>query len=121
MQHRHARQRSPQRTFTIVAVGVAALAALGLILLTTWNWYLTWLAAWSIATFVLYGYDKMQAQRGGGRVPEVVLHGMALVGGAAGAWIGMFGFRHKVRKGSFWVVLIVASIIQVALLGVFVF
>lgn len=120
MQHRHARRRSPQRTFTIVAVAVAAVAALGLILLTSWNWYITWLVAWSIATFVLYGYDKTQAKREGGRVPEVVLHGMALAGGAAGAWAGMFGFRHKVRKRSFWAVLIVASVIQVALLFVFV-
>lgn len=120
MQHRHARRRSPQRTFTFVAVGVAAVAAIGLILLTSWNWYITWLLAWSIATFVLYGYDKMQAQREGGRVPENVLHGMALIGGAAGGWAGMFGFRHKTRKRNFTIILIIASTIQVALLFVFV-
>ena len=120
LQHRHARRRSPQRTFTYVALATVALVALGLIFLTSLNWYIIWLLAWSAATFMLYGYDKQQAQRGGGRVPENVLHGMALLGGAAGGWAGMFGFRHKTRKQSFLIILIIASIIQVALLFVFV-
>jgi uncharacterized membrane protein YsdA (DUF1294 family) len=120
MQHRHARRRSPQRTFTYVALATVALVALGLIFLTSLDWYIIWLLAWSAATFMLYGYDKQRAQRGGGRVPEIVLHGMALAGGAGGAWAGMFGFRHKVRKQSFWAVLIIASLIQLALLFFFV-
>ena len=35
------------------------------------------------------------------RVPEMVLHILALAGGSLGAWLGMRLFRHKTVKGSF--------------------
>ena len=40
--------------------------------------YPAWLIAWSIATFVAYAVDKTQARRGGWRIPEIVLHGLAV-------------------------------------------
>lgn len=48
--------------------------------------------------FLLYGFDKFQAKRNGFRVPEIVLLGLALVGGALGATIGRSLFNHKTRK-----------------------
>jgi uncharacterized membrane protein YsdA (DUF1294 family) len=77
--------------------------------------YLGWLLAVSVATFVLYGLDKYQARRGGLRVPDNVLHGLALAGGAAGGWLGMAVFHHKTRHTVFYVVLAVASVLQLGL------
>ncbi len=41
------------------------------------TWYALWLAAVSLVTFVLYGFDKAQSKNKGWRVPEVWLHGLA--------------------------------------------
>jgi uncharacterized membrane protein YsdA (DUF1294 family) len=65
--------------------------------------------ALSLAAFALYGLDKVQARRGGRRVPERTLHVLALAGGFAGAWLGMRAFRHKTRKPGFIVLLLLAA------------
>jgi uncharacterized membrane protein YsdA (DUF1294 family) len=103
------------RTYLFVAVGVGIAVFVALVLLTSLPPYLDWLAGWSVAAFGAYAVDKAQATRGGWRVPENVLHGLALIGGAAGAWAGMALFRHKIRKPVFLAVLVVASVVQVAL------
>jgi uncharacterized membrane protein YsdA (DUF1294 family) len=59
-----------------------------------------WVAL-NVATFAIYGWDKRQARLGGRRVPEKRLWGLLALGGVVGGWLGMFGFRHKTRKGSF--------------------
>ena len=74
-----------------------------------------WVAATTITTFLLYGYDKFQAMRHELRVPELVLHTMALMGGFAGGWLGMFFFRHKLRKPAFWAVLAGSTVLHAAL------
>lgn len=58
-------------------------------------------------SFLLFGYDKFQAKRGGWRIPERVLLGLSLFGGGIGALAGMQVFRHKTRKKIFWVAAIV--------------
>jgi uncharacterized membrane protein YsdA (DUF1294 family) len=63
-----------------------------------------------IVTFLLYGFDKMQAKRDGGRVPEIILHLLVLAGGFIGGWAGRIVFRHKTRKPVFLVVLILATV-----------
>lgn len=45
--------------------------------------------------------DKLQAKKGGGRIPERVLLGVALLGGSFGCFLGMILFRHKTRKPRF--------------------
>jgi len=61
-------------------------------------------AALGVSSFALYGLDKLQARRGGRRVPEMRLHLLALLGGFAGAYLGMRVFRHKTLKPVFaWV------------------
>ncbi len=64
-------------------------------------WLVLWVGALSLVTFGIYGYDKAQAQGGGSRVPEVVLHLLGLLGGTPGAFIGMRMFHHKTSKQSF--------------------
>jgi uncharacterized membrane protein YsdA (DUF1294 family) len=63
--------------------------------------YLAWLLASGIISFVIYGYDKFKAVRGGYRVPENLLHVLALSGGFLGSALGMAVFRHKIRKTMF--------------------
>lgn len=85
-------------------------------------WYFTgigpvwiYLMMLSLVSFLFYGYDKHQAVRHGGRIPEAVLHGLALAGGTPGALAGQVVFRHKTRKLSFRVVFIIIAMVQAGL------
>ena len=80
-----------------------------------WQLYLIWLAVASGITFLLYGFDKAQSKMGGWRVPEVVLHSLALAGGFPGGWAGRSIFRHKTKKGFFVFVLVVSTAIHLGL------
>ena len=64
-----------------------------------------------LITFLIYGYDKLQAKRGGRRVPERTLLLLALAGGALGGWAGMLIWRHKTRHASFWIAQIAGTIV----------
>jgi len=76
---------------------------------------LVWLTSVSLVTFLAYGYDKVQAKTDGSRVPEIVLHLLALAGGFIGGWAGRFIFHHKTRHNSFTVVLIISTVMYVVL------
>ena len=80
-----------------------------------WQFYSIWLAIASGITFLLYGFDKTQSKNGGWRVPEVILHGLALAGGFPGGWAGRSIFRHKTKKGIFVFVLAVNTAIHLGL------
>jgi uncharacterized membrane protein YsdA (DUF1294 family) len=80
-----------------------------------WYFYWIWLAAASVITFLLYGFDKARSKNGGWRVPEIVLHGLALAGGFPGGWVGRSVFRHKTKKGIFVFVLAVSTVIHLVL------
>jgi uncharacterized membrane protein YsdA (DUF1294 family) len=117
-----ASRKSPVRFHLLVALTLALFAAASLAwLLGEWRTWPTWLASWLIAvnliTFGYYGYDKMRSRQAGSRVPEVILHALAMVGGSPGALAAMHVFRHKTIKGPFraWFWLIV--VLQVVLLG----
>lgn len=62
-----------------------------------------------LSTFLLYGYDKLRARRGGLRVPESALLALPLIGGAAGGWAGMLVWRHKTRHASFWLAQVIGT------------
>ncbi|MFC2039123.1 DUF1294 domain-containing protein [Chloroflexota bacterium] len=80
-----------------------------------WQIYLVWLVAVSVLTFILYGYDKAQARKGGWRVKEKALHGLALIGGFPGGWAGRSVFRHKTKKRFFLFVLVISTVIHLGL------
>jgi uncharacterized membrane protein YsdA (DUF1294 family) len=109
-------RRSPKQLFGLIAA--VALVALLLILAGTTRlpFYWMWLVALSLVTWVLYGFDKAQAKRGGLRVPEMVLHGLALLGGFAGGWLGRWMFHHKTRKRGFTVVLAASTLLHVGIM-----
>lgn len=83
-----------------------------------WGWnpapYALWFTSTSLVSFVFYGYDKFQSSRGGGRIPEAVLHLLALSGGFVGGWLGRILLRHKTRKTSFLFILILATLLHAA-------
>ncbi len=115
MQKRGKRNQRAQR---INYVAVSAAALLGFGVLVTWlNALFGWTPFWQFLfvisgiTFVVYGYDKRQAQRKGWRIPERILHGYALLGGFAGAWLGMVIFRHKTRKPIFRGVIVLGALL----------
>ena len=66
--------------------------------------YIYALAAVSLAAFVMYGADKANAKAGAWRISEKVLLLTGFFGGAAGALLAMFLFRHKTKHWYFWVV-----------------
>ena len=80
-----------------------------------WQIYGIWIAAASIITFILYGFDKAQSKTEGWRIPEAYLHGLALAGGFPGGWAGRAIFRHKTRKGFFVLVLVLSTMIHLGL------
>lgn len=70
-----------------------------------WAWGGLLLAIYLISAngvgFVLFGVDKARAKNGQWRIPEKVLLGSALLGGASGCLAGMYLFRHKTRRWYF--------------------
>lgn len=71
------------------------------------------LGALNLWTLLAYGWDKRRATRGQDRTPESTLLLLAAVGGVVGAWLGVRLFRHKTRKRSFLIALVVASLVGV--------
>ena len=60
-----------------------------------------YLLAINIATFSAFGADKRRARRVSWRIPEKTLFLPSLLGGSAGALLGMRIFHHKTRKWYF--------------------
>lgn len=75
----------------------------------------------NIITLIVYIVDKARAGGGASRVPESTLLGLAMVGGAAGALLGMLLVRHKTRKWYFRLTVPVLLAAQVALVAWIVF
>lgn len=65
------------------------------------GWLAVYLAAINLATFIVYGADKRRARKGKWRVPEKTLLLLPLLGGSAGALLGMRVFHHKTRHWYF--------------------
>lgn len=62
---------------------------------------IAYLVAINLAAFAAFGLDKRRALRGGWRIPERRLLGLAAVGGGAGAAAAQRLFRHKTVKEPF--------------------
>ena len=65
--------------------------------------------ALNVATFLIYGWDKLCAKQGWRRIPEKTLLLLCAAGGAVGAWSAIQLFRHKTQKQSFRRPLIAAT------------
>lgn len=77
-------------------------------------WLISFIPCCLIA-FVLYGWDKRQARLERWRVSEKTLHGIALLGGWPGAFLGQQMFRHKTQKTPFRVMFWLTAIGNLAI------
>lgn len=59
------------------------------------------LLLFNVATFAIYGIDKMKARKGKWRIPEATLLLLAFLGGSIGAFAGMEVFHHKTHHRKF--------------------
>lgn len=75
--------------------------------------YIVFMAIMSLCAFIAYGIDKVKAKRGSRRISERSLLLLALVGGAAGAMLGMLLFRHKTRHMKFVICVPLLLVLQV--------
>ena len=76
-----------------------------------------YLAAANVITALLYGADKAKARRGAWRIPERVLLGCGICGGALGALLGMRLFHHNTRHWYFTAINTAALLAWAALLA----
>ena len=68
----------------------------------------------NIVTFLMFGLDKWKARRDARRIPEAWLLWLSFGTGLVGGWIAMSVFRHKTRKTSFRVKMVLVSLVNVA-------
>jgi uncharacterized membrane protein YsdA (DUF1294 family) len=74
----------------VVIIGLVLYGTVGI----SFGWM--YLIAINVVTFLLFMYDKMASRRErAGRIPNRVLFGLCVLGGAIGAWAGMRVFHHK--------------------------
>lgn len=71
----------------------------------------------NLIAFIIYGIDKRRAIKNRYRVPEKTLLALAFLGGALGAVLGMYTFRHKTRKLKFTVLVPVFLIVHIIIVG----
>jgi uncharacterized membrane protein YsdA (DUF1294 family) len=109
-------RRSPKQTYSFIAILAVLIIGMVLVMATSLSPLWIWLASINLVTLIAYGYDKTEAKSDGMRVPEVVLHGLALAGGFLGGWIGRYLFHHKTRKPAFTVVLTLSTVVWLAVL-----
>ena len=86
--------------------------------------YLITIGVASFLAFLFFAVDKINAKRGGGRIPEIVLLTLATLGGGVGAMLGKVLLRHKSnarRKLHFAIVLTLSAAVQIALLAYLIF
>lgn len=55
----------------------------------------------NILTFLIFGIDKYKAKKDYSRISERALFLLCFIGGGIGGFIGMYTFRHKMKKWYF--------------------
>lgn len=79
-------------------------------------YYILYIIGVNILSLILMYVDKSRARRNQYRISERTLWGVAIIGGAIGATIGMNRFRHKTKHTSFKIGLPILSILQIVLI-----
>ena len=81
------------------------------------NITLAYLLAINVATFLVYGIDKLKAKRAKWRISEATLLLLAAVGGSIGAWMGMKVWHHKTLHMKFRYGVPLILLLQIALIA----
>lgn len=76
------------------------------LLTSPWGWLGIWLVLINLATFFVFGFDKLKAKykethENARRVPEKTLFLLAILGGSLGALLGMRAWHHKTLHKTF--------------------
>lgn len=82
--------------------------------LFTSNPLVMWFVLINMLTVVIYGADKMAAQKGLRRVPEITLLAFGVTGGWPGAILGQQLFRHKTQKQPFKTYFMLSVVVSIA-------
>lgn len=72
-----------------------------------------YLLALNVATFFVYGLDKLKAKRGSWRIAETSLLLLAIFGGSIGALLALKIWRHKTKHKKFAIGLPLILAVQV--------
>ena len=80
------------------------------------RYFIIYLIIINIIAFLAMYIDKRKAKYGKWRIPEQSLFILALIGGSIGAIIGMYTFRHKIKKLRFSVGFPVILVLQIILI-----
>ena len=83
------------------------------------RFFWVWLAFVNIAAFCLMGEDKRRSKHGAWRIRERTLFLPAVLGGSAGAILGMQFFHHKTKHWYFVLGMPLILLIQAALAGLY--
>lgn len=70
----------------------------------------------NIFAFILYGVDKRRAIKKEWRISERSLILVSVMGGAFGAFVGMYVFRHKIRHIKFQLIIPLTVIVHFVLI-----
>lgn len=70
----------------------------------------------NVLAFALYAIDKRRAYYSLWRIPEFILLGLAVIGGAYGASAGMLLFRHKTQHRVFGITVPLCFVLWMILL-----
>jgi uncharacterized membrane protein YsdA (DUF1294 family) len=109
-------KRALTRRAVLAALVAGVVVAVALVAVAGFSVLVALILGLGLITFLMYGYDKLQAIRGGRRVPEPALLVLSLAGGALGGWTGMLIWRHKTRHTSFWAAQIAGTVVIAAAL-----
>jgi uncharacterized membrane protein YsdA (DUF1294 family) len=102
------------RRAVVAALVAGVLVSVALVLAAGVSVLVSYVAGLGLSTFLIYGYDKLQAKRAGRRVPETALILLSLIGGALGGWAGMLVLRHKTTHASFWIAQVAGTLVIAA-------
>ncbi len=114
-------KHNPYKLYFIISAMLFSMA-FGFLLwcCSQWNWWLLYFLAINFTVGLTYLVDKVIAGNNKStRVPEIVLHMLALLGGSPMALISQKLFRHKVSKKSFIVVYWLIVLVQVGIVSWF--
>lgn len=104
-------KRELTRRAVVAALAAGAIVAAALAVALSLAVPVAYVLGMGTSTFLVYGYDKVRARRGGRRVTEPALLVLSLAGGALGGWAGMLILRHKTRHAIFWAAQVAGTIV----------
>jgi uncharacterized membrane protein YsdA (DUF1294 family) len=79
-----------------------------------WKLVIGYLFVINVVALWAMSSDKRRAIQRQRRWPEIRLFTLALVGGAAGMWLGMYLFRHKTKHMKFVILIPLILLLQAA-------